>query len=80
MNYPVLASAIWAGLATPVSLWAAHPVYRPHISTLTFADSFSAVGYFVNTAARDIYDGQAGHSSHQSNSEQLSFVFGAEKR
>jgi hypothetical protein len=64
---PVFAAAFWAGLASPASLYAGHPPYRPIINNLTFAEPFVLVGVILTEAmATSQNDGSAAASTSES--------------
>ena len=70
----VFATAFWAGLASPASIYGDVLVYRPWVSDLTFADSFALVGLFLSNAIIEADDGQR-VSECATDGQQLSFEF-----
>ncbi len=69
---PFFLSAFWAGVSSPVALYADAPAFRPLISSLTPANSFALVGALLNRAMAETIHAQP--DTHVDNA-QLSFNF-----
>jgi len=76
-RHSVFMTAFWAGLASPVAVYASTPVDRPQICDLTFFAPFAVVGDLISLS---LHEADAGRTEATERSlaagaepEQLSF-------
>jgi hypothetical protein len=52
-KHSVFMTAFWAGLASPASVYASTPIYRPQICELTFFAPFAVVGELISLSLHE---------------------------
>lgn len=58
-------SALWAGLASPISLFSSNPGYVYYVSALSVPQSFAQVGAQIGAAMNRYRDGTAAESTER---------------